>query len=162
VPTPYATELHHLVIELKAPKKLLNAQDTQQIKSYAYAVSGDERFKGINTTWRFWLVGNDLHEFVEKELDNDEAPGVLQRTADGKMTISVRRWSELIHEARARLEFIQRELNYEVNRDDALERLRLTYAHILGGGGDSATAASDEEGEDADEQESDSSDVSAE
>ena len=136
VPTPYATELHHLVIELKAPKKLLNAQDTQQIKSYAYAVSGDERFKGINTTWRFWLVGNDLHEFVERELDNDEAKGVLQRTGDGKMTISVRRWSELIHEARARLEFVQKELNYEVNRDDALERLRLTYAHILGGGGE--------------------------
>ena len=163
VPTPYATELHHLVIELKAPKKLLNAQDTQQIKSYAYAVSGDERFKGINTTWRFWLVGNDLHEFVERELDNDEAKGVLQRTADGKMTISVRRWSELIHEARARLEFVQKELNYEVNRDDALERLRLTYAHILGGGGESAAAASDpEDAEDADEQDADSGDDSAE
>ena len=115
------------------------------------------------SSWRFWLVGNDLHDFVEKELDNDEAKGVLQRTADGKITISVRRWSELIHEARARLEFVQKELNYEVNRDDALERLRLTYAHILGGGGDNATAASDlADGEDQDEQESDSGDVSAE
>lgn len=160
VPTPYATDLHHLVIELKAPKKLLNAQDTQQVKSYAYAVSGDERFKGINTTWRFWLVGNDLHEFVERELDNDEAKGVLQRTGDGKMTISVRRWSELIHEARARLEFVQKELNYEVNRDDALERLRLTYAHILGGGGEAAAASGPDDAEDADEQ--DAGDAAAE
>ena len=81
----------------------------------------------------FWLVGNDLSEFVERELDNDEGRGILQRTSDGKVTLSVRRWSELIHEARARLEFVQKELNYEVNRDDALERLRATYAHILGG-----------------------------
>jgi hypothetical protein len=107
-------------------------------------------------------VGNDLHEFVEKELDNDEAQGVLQRTADGKITISVRRWSELIHEARARLEFVQKELNYEVNRDDALERLRLTYAHILGGGDESAAAASDpEDADDADEPDADSSADSA-
>ena len=133
VPTPYQTDLHHLVIELKAPKRPLKAEDTQQVKSYAYAVSSDERFKGVNTTWRFWLVGNNLSEFVERELDNDEARGVLQRTADGKVTIAVRRWSELIHEARARLQFVQKELNYEVNRDDALERLRATYAHILGG-----------------------------
>jgi len=131
IPTPYPTELHHLVIELKAPKKPLAAEDTQQIKSYAYAVSRDERFKGLATRWQFCLVGNDLSEFVERELDNDLSRGVLQQTTDG-MTISVRRWSELIQEARGRLEFVQRELNYEVNRDQALERLRTTYAHILG------------------------------
>jgi hypothetical protein len=85
---------------------------------------------------------------------------VLQRTGDGKMTISVRRWSELIHEARARLEFVQKELNYEVNRDDALERLRLTYAHILGGGGEAAAASDPDDAEDADDQ--DAGDDSAE
>jgi histidine kinase/DNA gyrase B/HSP90-like ATPase len=132
VPTPYASQLDHLVIELKAPKKLLAAEDTQQLRSYAYAVADDERFKGIQTTWRFWLVGNDLTPYVEGELDNGLPAGVLQRTADGAITLSVRRWSELIHEARARLEFVQKELNYEVNRDDALERFRETYAHLLG------------------------------
>jgi hypothetical protein len=90
---------------LKAPKKPLAAEDTQQIKSYAYAVSRDERFKGLPTKWRFWLVGNDLSEFVERELDNDLPRGVLQQTTDG-MIISVRRWSELIQEARGRLEFV--------------------------------------------------------
>ena len=33
-----------------------------------------------------------------------------------------------IHTKRVRLEFVQKELNYEVNRDDALDRLRATYA----------------------------------
>ena len=124
--------------QLKAPKRLLKAEDTQQIRSYAYAVSSDERFKGLDTTRDFWLVGNDLSDYVERELDNDEARGVLQRTADGRMRISVRRWSELIQEARARLDFVQKELDYEVNRDHTLERLRATYAHLLGGVEDEA------------------------
>jgi hypothetical protein len=156
IPTPYVTELHHLVIELKAPKKRLAAEDTQQIKSYAYAVAGDERFKGLRTKWRFWLVANDLSEFVERELDNDLSQGVLQQTTDG-ITISVRRWSELIQEARGRLEFVQRELDYEVNRDQALEHLRTTYAHILGDSEPIASGAPDdggheEENEDEDEE----------
>jgi hypothetical protein len=155
VPTPFPTELHHLVIELKAPKKPLKAEDTQQLKSYAYAVSSDERFKGVDTTWKFWLVGNDLSEFVERELDNDEGRGILQRTSDGKVTLSVRRWSELIHEARARLEFVQKELNYEVNRDDALERLRATYAHILGGEQSNEETVAEPDELDAEDQEPD-------
>jgi hypothetical protein len=151
IPTPYTTERDYLVIELKAPKKPLAAADTQQIKSYAYAVSRDERFKGLPTKWRFWLVGNDLAQFVEQELDNELPPGVLQQTTSG-ITISVRRWSQLIQEARGRLEFVQRELNYEVNRDHALENLRTTYAHILGGGEPIASGTFDE-GSDEEEEE---------
>jgi len=71
---------------------------------------------------------------------------VLQQTTDG-ITISVRRWSELIQEARGRLEFVQQELNYEVNRDQALERLRTTYAHILGGSEPAASSAPDDAGD---------------
>jgi hypothetical protein len=133
IPTPFANELHHLVIELKAPKKLLAAEDTLQIKSYAYAVSDDERFKGVDARWTFWLVGNDLSSFVERELKNSEGRrGLLQQEPGASLTIYVRRWSELIHEARARLEFVQKELNYEVDRGDALAQLRSTYAAILG------------------------------
>jgi hypothetical protein len=156
VPTPFETEVHNLVIELKAPKNPLRAEDTQQIRSYAYAVAGDERFKGLNATWRFVLVGNDLNDYVEHELNNREARGVLQVMADGKTTIYVRRWSELINEARARLQFIQKELNYQVDRDDALEKLRQTYAHILGSVEAAATGASDvDDPEDADTEEED-------
>lgn len=136
VPTGFPAEVHHLVIELKAPKNKLKGDDTGQIKSYAYAVSNDERFKGIKTTWNFWLVSNDLTPFVENEMNNGQPRGVLQRMTlpdGGSLTIHVRRWSELLHEAQSRLEFIQKELNYEVNRDEALAQLRSTYAEILGG-----------------------------
>ena len=156
IPTPYAKELDHLVIELKAPKKALAAEDTQQIKSYAYAVSRDERFKGLRTKWRFWLVGNDLSEFVERELDNDLPTGVLQQTTDD-ITISVRRWSELIQEARSRLEFVQKELDYEVNRDEALEKFRTTSsAHILG---ESVPAESERNDQTTDDEDQDGDEV---
>jgi hypothetical protein len=154
LPTPYDNQLHHLVIELKAPKRRLAAEDTLQLKTYAFAVSADERFKSLDTTWHFWLVGTDLHEHVERELDNQYPDGVLQRSADGKFTISVRRWSQLIQEARTRLQFVQKELNYEVDRDDALGRLRAKYPHLLGGAEDEPTSETsdpdddDEEGSD--------------
>jgi hypothetical protein len=155
IPTNYAQDLHHLVIELKRPKKPLAAEDTQQIRAYAYAVEDDERFRGVNAKWHFWLVGNDMHKYVEHELDNDEPPGVLQRNKKGNLVISVRCWGQIINDARARMRFFQDELNYEVNRDDALERLRATYAHILGGPGDIGADAEATEPEGADEQELD-------
>ncbi len=129
---PSKGERHHLVIELKAPKKRLSAKDTAQIKSYAYAVSADERFRGVEAAWDFWLVSNDMEEFVRLELKNSEGDGVLQRMPDRRVTIRVKTWGQLIDEARDRLQFVQRELDYEVNREEALLEMRATYAAILG------------------------------
>jgi hypothetical protein len=129
---PSKGERHHLVIELKAPKKRLSAKDSAQIKSYAYAVSADERFRDVGATWDFWLVSNDMEEFVRSELKNSEGNGVLQRMPNPRVTIRVKTWGQLIDEARDRLQFIQRDLNYEVNRDDSLAEMRATYAAILG------------------------------
>jgi Histidine kinase-, DNA gyrase B-, and HSP90-like ATPase len=53
VPNNREDELEHLVIELKAPTVLVGAEETQQIKSYAFAVQKDERFRGVNTRWTF-------------------------------------------------------------------------------------------------------------
>jgi hypothetical protein len=129
---PSRGERHHLVIELKAPKKRLSAKDTAQVKSYAYAVSDDERFRGVGATWDFWLVSNDMEEFVRSELKNSEGNGVLQRMPDPRVTIRVKTWGQLIDEARDRMQFIQRDLDYEVNRDESLAEMRATYAAILG------------------------------
>lgn len=132
IPTADPADLHHLVIELKAPKKHLGPADTQQIKSYAYAVIRDERFGGANAKWDFWLVGNELTDHVRHELNNTNGPGILQRTGDRNLVIAVRQWGDLINEAKARLQFVQKELNFEVDRDDSLKTFREIYASILG------------------------------
>lgn len=129
---PSKGERHHIVIELKAPKKRLSAKDSAQIKSYAYAVSADERFRNVGACWDFWLVSNDMEEFVRLELKNSEGNGVLQRMPDPRVTIRVKTWGQLIDEARDRLQFIQRDLDYEVNREESLAEMRAAYAAILG------------------------------
>jgi len=68
IPGPRADELDHLVVELKAPKIKLGADETTQIQSYAFAVAHDERFRDLNTRWTFWLVSNDMDEFVKKQV----------------------------------------------------------------------------------------------
>jgi hypothetical protein len=132
VPTPYPNELHHLVIELKRPKKKLDGEDTNQLKSYAYAVMRDERFRNIKTRWTFWLVGNDISDFVHGELDNDLPRGMLQRATELSGEIWVKSWAEVLREAKGRLDFVRKELNYEPDRDESLAHLQTTYDRLLG------------------------------
>jgi hypothetical protein len=147
-------ERHHLVVELKAPKKPLSGKDTGQIKSYAYAVSADERFRGIDATWDFWLVGNDMEEYVHHELKNPLGSGILQQMPEPRVTIRVKTWGQIIDEANDRLRFIQRELDYEVNRNDALAEVRAMYSAILGTAStpDSELYPEPEEGDENDDQ----------
>jgi len=132
VPTSSPSELHHLVVELKAPKKKLSAEDTQQIKSYAFAISQDERFRNVDAKWTFWLLGNDISEFVRQEMKQPLPRGMLWRSEDGQIKIYVKAWAELLNDARCRYEFLRRELNYVVDREDALTHLRRSYERVLG------------------------------
>lgn len=50
----------HLIVELKAPTVKIGMQETGQVKSNAFAVHKDERFRGVPTRWNFWVVSNDM------------------------------------------------------------------------------------------------------
>lgn len=67
IPTNTEEELSHLVIELKAPTVKASAKETEQIKSYAFAVQSDQRFRGVQTKWSFWLVINEMDDYVALE-----------------------------------------------------------------------------------------------
>ena len=43
-----ADDIEHLVVELKAPKVNIGADEITQAKRYAIAVSRDERFHSVN------------------------------------------------------------------------------------------------------------------
>ncbi|HZA87875.1 MAG TPA: hypothetical protein VE466_13445, partial [Acidimicrobiales bacterium] len=54
-----ANDIEHLIVELKAPRVTIGAEEITQAKRYAMAVSKDERFhtvKGVR--WHFWIVSN--------------------------------------------------------------------------------------------------------
>jgi hypothetical protein len=134
IPTNTEEELSHLVIELKAPAVKAGAKETEQIKSYAFAVQKDERFRGVQTRWSFWLVVNDMDNYVQLETQLKEKPdGLLWDSPDPKMPskVWVKTWAQIIRECRIRLKIFQQALNITADKDVGLEYLRKTYARIL-------------------------------
>jgi hypothetical protein len=136
VPTNREEELAHLVVELKAPTVIAGSKETGQIKSYAFAVQADERFKGVQARWSFWLVVNDIDDYVEHETRMREKPqGLLWESDDPNLhsKIWVKTWAQIIHDCRTRLKIFQQALNITADKDVALDYLKKTYERILHG-----------------------------
>lgn len=135
IPRNHSDELEHLIVELKAPSVRVGQEEIQQIKSYAFAVAKDERFRGIRTRWHFWVISNDIDDFAKMELSQERyEDGVIYRsTKEVDITIWVKTWSQLIRENKHRLEFIRDRLNCNIDREDALAYLKRTYAEYTQG-----------------------------
>jgi hypothetical protein len=65
-----ANDIEHMVVELKAPKVKIGADEITQAKKYAIAVTSDERFATVyGVRWHFWLVSNSYDEFAKHEME---------------------------------------------------------------------------------------------
>ncbi|MGH1430471.1 MAG: ATP-binding protein [Neptuniibacter sp.] len=135
MPKNRANELEHIVVELKKPDVVIGQKEIDQIKSYAFAVAKDERFKSLRTKWDFWIISNDYDDHAEMELENDAyEDGVIYKTSKKQdITIWLKTWSELIAENKHRLEFIRDKLNYNINKEQALDHLKKTYSEYIEG-----------------------------
>lgn len=124
----------HLVVELKRPRDLLGQEETAQIRKYAFTVAKDERFNTPKCSWEFVLLGNDLDDFVVEETSSDKLPeGCLH---DGKgVRIWVRRWADVLNDARARYEFFRGQLEIEASHSKGLDALKKRYPHLFDGQG---------------------------
>lgn len=135
IPRNHSNELEHLVVELKAPRVRVGQKEIEQIKSYAFAVAKDERFRGLDTQWHFWVISNDIDDYATMELSQDryEDGVIFKTTKDQNITIWVKVWSQLLRDNRHRLDFVQRNLNYNIDREDGIDYLRKTYAEYTQG-----------------------------
>jgi hypothetical protein len=130
VPTAHADEHEYLIIELKAPSVKIGPDETAQLRSYAYPMQDDERFRGLKVRWEFWVVSNDMTPYARAEVTSSDRPyGMLDRKES--CNIWIKTWSEILNECRARLQLFEKELNYNADRDESLELLRSTYARFL-------------------------------
>jgi hypothetical protein len=155
VPTIREEELSHLVVELKGPTVIARAKETGQIKSYAFAVQGDQRFRCVPTRWSFWLVVNDMDDYVRRETHMKEKPeGLLWESDDLNMPsrVWVKTWGQIIRDCRIRLKIFQQALNLKADKDVGLEYLKKTYARILLGADAAETAPGPEQTTESDEQ----------
>ncbi|MET8025734.1 ATP-binding protein [Streptomyces avermitilis] len=122
--------VENIVVELKRPSEVIGADELTQIEKYALAVMRDERFNKPNVSWDFWIIGNTLDEFAESRRNQTGMPfGYIQRT--DRHSVQVRTWSEVINDARHRLKFVERSLDYRANHDDGVEYLRSKHAQFL-------------------------------
>lgn len=122
-------QFEQLVVELKRPSHRLTGDDLDQLRKYASAITGDERFGQPNVTWEFWLVGNATNDIVDDQRKQPHLPyGVVQT---GKYKIVVKTWAEIIGDAEHRLHFVQNSLKYTTDHDQGLESLRAKYAQYL-------------------------------
>ncbi len=124
----------HLVVELKRPSVPLGQDETSQIKKYAFTVAKDERFNTKTCKWEFWLLGNDIDEFVKGETTSDNLPEGCLYVGNG-VRIWVRRWADVLADARSRYEFFQEQLQIEASQSKGLEVLKDRYPHLFEGKG---------------------------
>lgn len=133
IPCHREDQLDHLIVELKRPTVKLASKEIAQIKEYAFAIAEDERFKGVQTRWNFWLISNEMDAVCLREVNQSNRPqGILYQSDDKQITIWAKRWSELLHSNRQRLRFFQESLELSADKDASLQYLRDTYTSILG------------------------------
>lgn len=89
----------------------LTQTELNQITKYAVAVSKDDRFKSVEVSWEYWLVGDDMDEILEEVVNRKDAPSGLYMEG-ASYRIWVRRWAEILEENRQRLHFFRDHLDY--------------------------------------------------
>lgn len=129
---PRHGEYDYLIVELKRPTKKIDDDVITQAKKYAMAVSRDERFHGIPAKWTFIAVSNEFNEFARQDSSQPDRPqGQVFRSSDGKVTVWIREWADLINSARSRLSFLNSRLAYEANRESSKAYLEKTHAKFI-------------------------------
>ncbi len=122
----------YLVVELKRPKQKINSEVLTQIKSYAFAVAKDSRFHQKRTKWTFMVISNEMDEYAQLETrQKDRAEGVVFQSDDSRITVWAKTWSEILNDARARLNFFSQQLDYQADSDSELEYLKRAHSKYI-------------------------------
>lgn len=125
-------EFDYLIVELKRPSKKVDAEVIVQIKKYATAVATDERFHNIPAKWTFLAISNELDDFAEDEANQRNKPkGLIHDSAQHNITVWAKTWSEVIANARAKLQFINQHLQYEVTQESSQKYLKEVHEKFI-------------------------------
>lgn len=132
VTQPRTGEYDYLIVELKRPSKKIDDEVLTQIKKYANAVAGDERFRDVPTRWTFVAISNDMDDFARSEANQRNRPkGLVSDNAEQNITVWAKTWGEVINDARARLRFVNEQLAYQADNDSAKAYLNKAHARFI-------------------------------
>ena len=143
-----ANDIEHLVVELKAPKVSVGADEITQIKRYAIAVSKDERFHTVQgVRWHFWVISNDYDEFAAADIEGGPDPMRRLIHRNDNISVGIKTWGELIEENRARLQFFQEHLQHSADESAAVRHLQERHSQYLEGVVDEEDGSEQDDGE---------------
>lgn len=132
VTQPRLGEYDYLVVELKRPSQKITSTVLSQIESYAIAVANDERFKNIKTKWTFIAISNEMDEHAERKATQRDRPrGLVFDDSKLNITVWAKTWSQVIDDAKSKLQFVNKQLAYEANRDSSSGYLKKTHAKFI-------------------------------
>lgn len=122
----------YLVVEIKRPSQKINSEVLSQIKSYAIAVAKDERFHSKSSTWTFLVVSNDMDEYARLEARQANRPeGLVMDNSEPSIKVWAKTWSEILNDARARLNFYSKQLDYQADTNSELEYLKKAHSKYI-------------------------------
>ncbi|WP_433368958.1 hypothetical protein [Streptosporangium sp. CA-115845] len=102
----------HLIVELKRPSLTLTEKELAQLRSYAFAVVSDDRYKhDEKTRWDFWLIGNTIDDALEWQIKGSGLPSNCVQD-DGRVGLWVFRWGQILDMCEERVRKTQERLNY--------------------------------------------------
>lgn len=120
----------HIVIEIKRPTVHIGLEEFSQIQKYATTVKSDARFAGTDTRWEFWIVGDVIEDSVQMMAkQNNREPGVV--VAADNFVVRVVTWATIIREARHRLKFVRKSLDYSSTTAHGMDYLHRTHGRYL-------------------------------
>lgn len=137
-----ANRLSHLVVELKAPNVSIGPDEVTQIQGYAFSVIDDPRFSRVGVKWSFWVISDELKPYTE-HLVKDETGSILEKP---NVSIFAKTWAQVLDDNRARLKFLQDQLDIQADRGASLRYLQRRYATYLQGVFEVDDAVEDEDG----------------
>ncbi|MFE4925170.1 ATP-binding protein [Streptomyces sp. NPDC056661] len=127
--------VRHLVIELKAPSVDADREQADQIDDYMQAVLNDPRFANIETTWDFCLVVRKIKDrLLPRVRQAGQAEGLYSEPTSyehARVRVWVRTWSEILREAKQRLEFVREGIDHNPSLEQALDYLRTRHGDLI-------------------------------
>lgn len=129
---PRYDEHDHLVVELKRASQKINTEVLNQVESYAIAVAQDSRFLTEKTKWRFMVVANEFDDHARRKArQKDQPKGLVFDDAELNIQVWAYEWAEVLANAEARLQFINKSLNYQADRESAKQYLQKAHAKFI-------------------------------
>jgi hypothetical protein len=124
----------HIVIELKRPSVSIGQEQLAQIENYAQTVANDNRFAAVDTSWEFWIVGDEIDSRIQHKFGQGNLPAdVYQDYIEGGHHVTIRAvtWAQVIQDARHRMKFIRDALGYDPTTEASIEYLRERHGKVL-------------------------------